>query len=104
MMNLFERLGRTQPIEAASNPPHKNPPQVLLDWLLRRNRPTIKANDILTFGPRRLRNREIAASAAKVLVEYGWLKATKTRRCDMIEWEFIPRPLIHPNYSQKADE
>ena len=72
------------------------PAQKLLDWLQRWREPTVRMNEILVYGPRPVRKRENALNSAQKLVEHGWLVPIKTRRPDMIEWQIVRRPIVHP--------
>jgi len=53
-------------------------------------------NQILVYGPRPVRKRENALNSAQKLVEHGWLVPIKTRRPDMVEWQIVRRPIVHP--------
>jgi hypothetical protein len=68
----------------------------MLDWLLRWPRDTIRLNQLLVYGPRPVRKRKIAISSAEVLVAHGWLVPLQTRRPDMLEWQIVRRPIVHP--------
>jgi len=94
-MNLFERLAKGRPAEPAIEQPPSDA-QKLLDWLLKWPKPTVRMNEILVFGPRSMRKRQIAITAAEVLVEHQWLTQLQTRRPDMIEWQITRRPIVHP--------
>jgi len=94
--SIFDRLAHSRPAEAATKPPHKDPAQLLLDWLQRWGKNTVRMNEILVYGPRPMRKRESAISSAEVLVKHGWLIPLKTRRPDMLEWQIVRRPIVHP--------
>jgi hypothetical protein len=81
------------PIKKAQEPA---PAQKLLDWLQRWRKPTVRMNEILVYGPRPVRKRENALNSAQKLVEHGWLVPIKTRRPDMVEWQIVRRPIVHP--------
>jgi hypothetical protein len=94
-VTIFERLER--PTEAVTKTPHKdNTPQLLLNWLLKWRKPTIRMNEILVYGPRPVRKRENALSSIQKLVEQRWLTPVKTRRPDMLEWQITRRPIVQP--------
>jgi hypothetical protein len=76
--------------------PEVSPEQKLLDWLQRWNKPALSLRDILIHGPRALRDRETAISAAQVLTKNGWLQPVKSLRHDAHQWEIIRRPIVHP--------
>ena len=86
--------------DLASKPqlqPHKDDaPQLLLNWLLKWRKPTIKMNEVLVYGPRPVRKRENALSSTQKLVEQGWLEPLPTRRPDMLEWQIARRPIVSP--------
>jgi len=94
-MNLFDRLAhsRSAPTEKAQKP---EPAQLLLNWLQRWHKPTVRMNEILVYGPRPVRKRENALNSAQKLVEHGWLIPLETRRPDMLEWQIVRRPIVHP--------
>ena len=95
-MNLFERLVHGRPAEAAVKQPHKDPAQLLLDWLQRWTKPTISIRDIHIYGPQSIRDRERAIRSAEVLVDYGWLIPLKAHRYDMRAWQIVRKPIVHP--------
>src|SRR5215472_3449814 len=76
---IFERLdqGRPAPVKEKVK---VSPTQRLLDWLQTWNKPTIRAAEILTYGPRSTRNRKDADDATEVLVKHGWLIPNKTNQ------------------------
>jgi len=74
----------------------KEPAQQLLDFILRWPKATVSRRDIYIYGPRRLRGRIEAISAAEALVKNGWLKPYKTHRHDWRVWEIIRRPVVYP--------
>jgi hypothetical protein len=80
------------PTEAA----HNNNAQRLLNWLLKWQKPTIRMNEVLVFGPRPVHKRENALSPIQKLVEQGWLTPIQTRRPDMLEWRIARRPIVYP--------
>src|SRR5262249_10291924 len=54
--------------------PQKNDhAQQLLDWLQKWPKPTIRAADILIYGPTPTRKRKNANDATETLVRHGWL-------------------------------
>jgi hypothetical protein len=92
---LFERLGRPAPTEKAKEKPE--PAQLLLTWLQKWPKPTVRMNEILVYGPRpTMRKRETAIGPIETLVKHGWLVPIKTRRPDMLEWQIARRPIAHP--------
>ena len=93
MATLFERLGRPPSTEKAQKP---NPTQLLLDWLQKWPKPTVRMNEILVYGPAAIRKKERALGSTKVLVDHGWLIPIKTRRPDMLEWQIVRQPIAHP--------
>jgi hypothetical protein len=96
MATLFERLakGRPQPAEAKIEQPSKEPAQLLLNWLNRRAGATITKNDIRNYGPRPIRDREIAIQSAEVLVAHGHLT-----KINSYTWKINREPLV-PTDSQ----
>src|SRR5262245_17718988 len=82
MTDLFERLdqGRPAPEPKSVSQPGKDPAQRLLDWLQTWRKPTVRASDILIYGPNCTRNQKDADSAIEVLVRNGWLEPTKTKQ------------------------
>jgi len=88
-MNLFERLAHNRPAEAAVIQPHKDPAQLLLDFLQRWNKPTISSRDIRIWGPKSIRNRESAIRSAQILAANGYLTPLKNR-----VWIVVRKPLI----------
>ena len=95
-MNLFERLARGRPAEAVTNPPHKDPAQLLLTWLQRWPENTVTVRDIRVYGPRSIRNRRSAIDSAEVLVANGWLKSIKPSRPDTYAWQTVRKLIINP--------
>jgi hypothetical protein len=87
---IFNRLARTRPAPPPEEKAKVDPAQKLLTWLQRRNKPTVRMNEILVYGPRpEMRKRENAISATETLVRYGWLRPLKTRRPNMLEWQIV---------------
>jgi hypothetical protein len=77
--------------------PRKDPAQQLLDFLQRWKKPVIRMNDILVYGPRpTFRKRESAIGPVETLVRHGWLQPLKTRRPNMMLWQIIRHPTVHP--------
>jgi hypothetical protein len=74
MATLFDRL---EPAEERVKQPSQTPAQLLLTWLQKWNRPTIRMNQILVYGPSCTRKREDAISATKILTEHRWLTPSK---------------------------
>ena len=95
MSNLFDRLDRRRPAPAEQKPQPPDHSQLLLNFLLRWPRDTIRLNQILVYGPRP-RRREIAVSSAAVLVAQKWIVPRATPRPDMFEWQIVRRPIVHP--------
>ena len=95
MAPLFERLNKGRPpsTKQAQKP---EPAQLLLDWLQRWGKPTITARDIRIYGPRPIRDREVALSSAKVLARDGWLIPLRTHQHDVYKWQIVRRPIAHP--------
>ena len=95
MVNLFDRLNKGRPpsTQKAQKP---EPAQLLLNWLQRWRRPSVRMNEILVYGPTAIRKKEHALNSTKVLVDHGWLIPVKTRRPDMLEWQIVRRPIAHP--------
>jgi len=90
--NLFDRLDRGRPTLAKKEPkPQTEPAQLLLNWLHHRPGTTITAREIRNHGPRPIRDREIAISAAQVLTAHGWLTPINS-----YTWQIIRQPLT-PN-------
>jgi hypothetical protein len=90
--SLFERL-RPRPAKKVQEP---SPPQKLLDWIQRWNKPSVCARDIRIYGPSALNDPKCALAAAEVLVKHGWLIPLKTWRRDRRQWEIVRRPIVHP--------
>jgi hypothetical protein len=65
--------------------------QKLLTWLSTewKEKATIQARDIYTFGPNAIRTRDAAVAAAEILVAHGWIKEMKTKRADQKEWQIL---------------
>ena len=82
--------------------PTKEPAQKLLEWLLRWNRSTVSISDLLTYGPRAVRPRDLALSSAQTLVEYGWLQPLETRCRNQRQWKILRQATLHPSYRQLA--
>ena len=96
MASIFNRLAKSRPAEAATKPPHKDPAQLLLNWLQTWNKPTICAREILMYGPRSTRKQKDADEATRVLQKYGWLVPLETNQRDWRRWQIIRQPTIHP--------
>jgi hypothetical protein len=96
------------PSEKDQTPEPKQTPKViaaqqLLDWI--QNDPTrvsITALEIRQFGPRALRNKEIAIEAAEVLAKAGWLVSTETSRRDSYKWQIVRKPILQPTLASIA--
>jgi hypothetical protein len=93
--NLFERLVKERP-SSAKVQPHKDPAQLLLNWLPRSPEPTITVRQIRVYGPHSIRNRRSAIDAAEILVANGWLKPIKPSRPDTYAWQIVRKNIIHP--------
>jgi hypothetical protein len=76
--------------------PEISPEQRLLDWLQRWPKEILSLRHILIHGPRALRDRETAISAAQVLVKTGWLVPIVALRHDAHQWRIVRRPIVHP--------
>src|SRR5215510_12986919 len=96
MANLFERLGREQPTPVKTKTHKDDPAQRLLNWLQTWRKPTVRAADILIYGPRSTRKQKDADSAIEVLVRNGWLAPTKTKQSNWRRWEIIHKPTVYP--------
>jgi hypothetical protein len=102
--SIFERLRAVRPVQESNKRPQKiEHAQRLLDWLQGWTKPTICAREICTYGPRPLRKREKAGSAARILVKNGWLAPIPTHRYDMEAWQIVRRPIIYPDCSRAAE-
>jgi hypothetical protein len=71
-----------------------SPEQRLLNWIQHDwPNPTICARDVYRYGPYPI---QIQGSSAieiiKTLVERGWLKPTKSHRCDRYVWQIMRGP------------
>ena len=95
VVTLFERLGQPTPNETTQKP-EPEPAQLLLTWLQRWNKPSVKMNEILVYGPSCTRKRKDAINATQILTEHGWLNPLETRRSNMLEWEIVRRPIVRP--------
>jgi len=93
-MTIFDRLQR-RPAPAEAKIEQPNHAQRMLDFLLQWPQDTIRLNQILVYGPRP-RKREIAINAAAILVAQKWIIPRTTPRPDMIEWQIVRRPIVHP--------
>ena len=95
--DIFERLDEGRPpIENTTKRSQKiQHAQRLLDWLQRWSKPTVCYREIRIYGPYP-RDRESTLNAAKILVDNGWLVPIKTRRHDMLEWQIVRKPIVHP--------
>src|SRR5262245_31420595 len=79
-------------------PEIKQPPseaQRMLDWRQRWNKPTVRMNEILVYGPRSLRKRKIEIDAAQVLVKHRWLTQLQARKPNIVEWQVDRRGVVH---------
>jgi hypothetical protein len=86
-----------EPMPIKQPQPYKDDaPQLLLNWLLKWRKQTIKMNEILVYGPRPVRKRETALNSTQKLVEQGWLEPLPTRRPNMLEWQIARRPIVSP--------
>ena len=83
--------------------PHSNA-QKLLNFLFHWPKDTVTVRDIRIYGPRPIRDREIALNSAQTLVERGWLVPVKARRRDMIEWQIIRQLVVHPTVATEPAE
>lgn len=104
MATLFERLGRPAPTEKARKPkPEPEPEQLLLTWLQRWNKPVVSTRDIRIYGPRPLRDREIATSSLEVLIRHGWLVPAETRQRGWRHWQIVRKgPIVPPAVANVA--
>jgi hypothetical protein len=91
MANLFERVGRPAP---PPTPPLGDPElahdlRALLEWLQRRDEPTICLRDICHHGPGGIRNRNQVVELTRILVENGWLIPNQSHRRDRYVWRIV---------------
>jgi hypothetical protein len=95
MANLFERL---RPIVAkkAPEPSSTQLAQLLLEWVLRRTKPTFCTRDARIMGPGAIRGPGKAVAAADILVREGWLAPVKGRYHNERRWEIIRKPIARP--------
>ena len=77
-------------------PTKKEPAQELLNWLLKWRKPTIRAAEILMYGPRSTRKRKDADNATAILVQHGWLVPNKTNQSNWRQWQIVHKPIVHP--------
>jgi len=70
--------------------PHKEPAQMLLDWLNRRPGDFITARDIRIYGPGALRNRESALRSAQILAAHGFLIPLATHKWQVVRKNLAP--------------
>src|SRR5262245_45573505 len=82
--------------EPENKQPHKEPAQLLLDWLQRWRKPTVSAREIRIYGPCSIRDRESTINSIEVLVRHGWLVPSKPSRHDRRVWQVVRRPMVHP--------
>jgi hypothetical protein len=78
--------------------PHKEPAQLLLDFLQRWPKTTISSKEIYQYAPRAIRfDRENAIRSAEVLARHGWLNAIKPRQRNYRIWQIVRKePVVHP--------
>jgi hypothetical protein len=97
IVTIFERLNKGRPAPEPKQPP-KEPAQLLLDFLQRWPKPTIRAKDIYQYAPRSTRpNKETAIKNAEVLARHGWLTALETHHRNRKVWKIVRKEaLIHP--------
>ena len=103
--NIFDRLAKSRPAEAAIEQPTKDPAQRLLEWLLTwpRGR-SFSISDVLTYGPRPKKNAEEALKLAKILEKQGWIVPKSTPRKDMRHWDIVRRPIVHPKIDHRRSD
>lgn len=94
--NLFERLSRSRPPEPKIEQPAKDPAQLLLTWLQRWPEDTVTVRDIRVYGPKSIRDREHAISAAETLATNGWLEPTKPNWPGTFAWKVLRKNVVHP--------
>jgi hypothetical protein len=70
--------------------PHKDPAQLLLDWLNRRPGDFITARDIRIYGPGSLRNRESALRSAQILAAHGFLIPLTAHKWQVVRKNLAP--------------
>jgi hypothetical protein len=73
-----------------------DPAQQLLTWLQKWNRPTIRMNDILVYGPRPAMRKRAAIGPVETLVRHKWLIPIPTRRSNMSEWKIVRPAIVDP--------
>jgi len=95
MTNLFERLAQSRPAPTEEKI-KVDPAQKLLDWLQSWPKPTIRAAEILMYGPRCTRKQKDADNATEVLVKRGWLTPLKTNQSNWRQWQIVRKPIVHP--------
>jgi hypothetical protein len=81
-----------QPIVPSTNY-HSPPIEKMIDWLINRwPGTTVNTENILQFGPSRLRNPKSARAAAETLEKHGWLTPLPTRRYIDRKWRIERGP------------
>jgi hypothetical protein len=68
----------------------KPPAQELLHWIQRWGKPVVSLRDVRAFGPRAIRDRQVALSQIEILVQRGWLVPLKSCRHDRLVWRLPP--------------
>ena len=102
-MNLFERLSKERPTPASTRKARQlEGAQKLLDWLMRWDKPTVRANEIHHRGPNSLRSRKRAIDHARILAEHGWLTPVRGRQYNTREWLIARKPVLHPTVEEKS--
>jgi|SRR5262245_24296789 hypothetical protein len=82
--------------------PHSDA-QRLLDWLQKWNRPVVSARDVQIWGPRPLRNREIATSSIEILIQRGWLAPAENRQRNWHKWRVVQKgPIVYPTVAAQV--
>jgi hypothetical protein len=72
------------------------PAQRLLNFLQRWDGDSVTLRDLRVWGPRFCRDPSKAVSAAKTLVEFGWLAATKPHWPGTYAWRIIRKNIVRP--------
>jgi len=95
--NLFDRLAKGRPTEAAVKQPHSDA-QKMLDWLQRWPKPTVSAKEIYQYAPSSIRfDRENAIKTAEILAKHGWLARLQTRQRNYRIWQIVRKgAIVHP--------
>ena len=99
MTTIFERIAASRPAPIDEETKQIDYAQALLDWILRRGKPSVSTKDIRVFGPRCLRDKERALRSAQILERHGWLVATDPQHGrDVRRWQVVrpQTPTVRP--------